>query len=250
GACRSVWVGEGMSTLPWLDVGRAAEEQLGAPQRLWLDRSAYAYHGVALAKTLLGSMQLKSASRKRLGEGRFERRLRFSGGADCTIVEPRDYSIGGLRLECAAGVLFDPGAGPADLDVTTGPHYRLTTRFDSERIVGFEARATEPGAVIYSTDLPVHEVELLGSFDEEAQRQRGVIAHMDAMKRVGFARLLDHIAEEAPHWGLLDGLDDMWVDYLLEKSGRYLATPLTSAHSGLARKLVGLTMAAALKVKG
>jgi len=246
-AFQKVWVAEDMSTLPWLDVVTAARAELGAPTRLTLDRSAYAYHGVALAKTLLGNARVRSARRRRLDAGRFERRLRFQGGTECRILEPRDYAVGGLWLECEAGSLVDPGAGSVDAH---GPALRLLSRFDGERCLGFEARANGADEAAFTSALAPHETELLGCFDERARAARGVIAHMDAMKRVGFARLLDRIAAEAPLWSLLDGLDDMWIDYLLEKTGRYLASPLTSAHSGLARRLVGLTMAAALKVKG
>jgi hypothetical protein len=243
-AFREVWVAEDMSTLPWLDAVAAAG--LGRPTRLTLDRSAFAYHGVALAKTLLGDMRLTRARRKRLegksprGETRHERHFHFASGGTCHVLEPREYAAGGFRLEGTQATLADPGdqsARPGDL--------RISCHFDQERCLGFQVQ--RDGEVLHTTELAPHEVDLLGVFGTNAAP--GVIAHMDAMKRVGFARLLDRIAIGAPLWRLDDGLDDMWIDYLIEKTGRWRRTPFTSAHSGLARSLVATSMSLALKLK-
>lgn len=251
-AFKRVWVAEDMSTLPWLDALAAAREalpELGRPRRLTLDRSAFAYHGVALAKTLLGDMQLVRARRRALGsktekgEARHERELHFQGGATALIHEPRDYSVGGFHLELEGGAISDPGSaepGPGAL--------RLACRFEAGRCVGFTVKRGQEA--VASTELEPHEIELLGHFDADGTgAQPGVIAHMDAMKRVGFARLLDRLAAGEPIWDLDDGLDDMWIDYLTEKTGRWRRSPLTSAHSKTARGLVGLAMSMAMKVK-
>lgn len=246
-AFSAVWVAEDMSTLPWLDAVKEVAGPLGRRKRLTLDRSAFAYHGVALAKTLLCDMQLLRARRRALGtktatgEARFERDYFFANGATARINEPRNYPTGGFRLECERGALADPG----DAELAPGD-LLLTCRFEAGRCCGF--RITKDGNEVAATSLATHEIELLGDFPDDAAP--GVIAHMDAMKRVGFARLLDRIAAAKPLWQLNDGLDDMWIDYLTEKSGRWRKTPLTSAHSKTARGLVGLAMSLALKVKG
>ena len=66
---RNVWVAEDMSTLPWLETLDLARknESLGEPVSLTLYQSAYAYHGLALAKTLLGDSAIKSVRRRRAG---------------------------------------------------------------------------------------------------------------------------------------------------------------------------------------
>lgn len=239
-----VWVAEDMSTLPWLDSLLAAQAQVGAPKHLLLDRSAFAYHGVALAKTLLASQSLTSSRRKRTGPKTHERQLRFSGGLACQINEPRDYATGGFRLTCASGTITDPGSeAPQSGDLV------IATRIENERCSGFEVLKNGQPVEAYASQLADHEVELLGHFSND-QNGSGPIQHMDAMKRVGFARLLDRIAAGQSLWTLEDGLDDMWIDYLTEKAGRWRKTPLTSARSGFARNIVGLTMSAALKVKG
>ena len=71
---RNVWVAEDMSTLPWLDTLDLVRESesLGDPKSLTLYQSAYAYHGLALAKTLLGGAPIKSAKRRHTG-GKFVR---------------------------------------------------------------------------------------------------------------------------------------------------------------------------------
>ena len=53
------------------------------------------------------------------------------------------------------------------------------------------------------------------------------------MKRIGLLRLFRGLAEGRPGYPLTSGLDDMLVDYHLEKLGRYVANPLTSAGGAL-----------------
>ena len=251
GAFARVWVAEDMWTLPWVETVTCARDELGlgAPRHLVLDRSAYAYHGLALAKTLLDDWRLTRVRRRstgvvppgedKAGEPAFERDLVFAGGGTCHVTEPRDYGLGRFRLECAGGTLVDrasTGEGhvlePLVEPVGEGGGLRWT---------GFRIGAVE-------TRLAPHEVTLLG---ELAPREDdGVIARMDALKRVGFARLFDRIAAGEGAYPLEEGLDDMWVDYALEKLGRWRATPLTSVRSGLARGLFGGLTGLAGKLKG
>lgn len=240
-----VSVAEDMSTLPWLASLEYARQTLGRPRHLVLDRSAFAYHGVAFAKTLIGNMRVARATRApydgtaEAGAGRaatFERTLTFASGQTCTILEERDYSVGRVRLECERGVLTlgpEPEAGA----------WWLSQTLDAEgNCVGFTAN--KDGERAFASTLTDADRALLGPL-----RAPGPIQTMDAMKRVGFARLLDRIHQGDQVWTLLDGLDDMWIDYLVEKTGRWRATRFTSVHAPLARKTVGVLMGLASKVK-
>lgn len=245
-AFRDVSVAEDMATLPWLDTLAYAREALGAPRHLVLDRSAFAYHGVALAKTLLGNRLVVKASRKRVagtnadGQPNFERTLEFAGPQTCTIHEPRDYAVGRVRLECTKGVMT---LGPEPKTGAAENVWHLEQSLDADGLcIGFSA--TRDGERAFASTLSAGDRALLGPLTGA-----GPIQSMDAMKRVGFARLLDRLHAGQPVWSLLDGLDDMWVDYLVEKTGRWRATALTSVHSKLARRVVGGLMGVASKLK-
>lgn len=244
-----VFVAEDMSTLPWLDTLRLAQKHVGLTRRLILNQSAFAYHGVALAKTLLGEVTVLTARRRKIASG-FERTLRFADGKVCTIIEPRDYAIGSARLECEQGAI---SLGPQAPGGTW--HVSATLAADGT-CTGFFAECD--GERRFVSTLSAADQALLGPL-----QSTGPIQMMDAMKRVGFARLLDDIAAQntaqqhpdesnasGPNvWSLNDGLDDMWIDYLTEKTGRWRQTPLTSAHSGTARGLVGTLMKLAARIK-
>ena len=93
---QSASVAEDISALPWLDLVRrvaAPDGELGPPLRAELDRSGYAYHGVALAKALLGDDHVKSGVQRRAGSHEL-RTLRFAGGGEARWTSPRDYSVG------------------------------------------------------------------------------------------------------------------------------------------------------------
>jgi hypothetical protein len=63
---------------------------------------------------------------------------------------------------------------------------------------------------------------------------------MEAMKRVGFLRLLRRLASGKGAYPVEQALEDMVVDYHLERFGRYLATPLTRPDAPLAKLILGL----------
>ncbi len=224
-AWRRVWVAEDCVAMPWLEtVALAVEEGLiGRPMKVLFDRSAYAYHGVATAKALLGVRRVVSGRRKALGGGQsgHERTLRFPGGKRCVVIEPRDYSVGKVTLFGTGGSISDSGDGVK--------HQLLRPVIEEGMVRGFEI-----GRV--ATRLAPHECELTRGDGGEM----GVIPHQEAMKRVGFLRLLEGIADGRGAYPLADALDDMVVDYHLEKLGRYLANPFTSPRSPLARGLLSV----------
>ena len=108
---RSVSVTEDCLTLPLIDAVRACAGSgaLGQVRAVTLDRSGYAYHGIAMLKALHGADRVVSARRVSTGEGQWRRDYRFAGGGG-VVLEPRDYSRGRLVVEESA-VLCDHDRG-------------------------------------------------------------------------------------------------------------------------------------------
>ena len=223
-AFRNVWVSEDCSTLPCFDPVRspAMVERIGELERVRFDRSAYAYHGLAMTRTLLGG----GAIRRGVEKGQ-ERHVIMANGREARIVGPRDYSLGTMELASAGGTVTDvPGARNETL--------LLEPILERDNCVGFRAGEVD-------CRLDDEEVSLIGERAEGV----GVTAWMDGMKRVGFLRLLraSHAGEGA--YPLADAVEDAVVDYHLGKLGRYRKTPFTDPGSGLARLSYALLTALA-----
>ncbi|MEY2784592.1 MAG: putative Shikimate 5-dehydrogenase [Planctomycetota bacterium] len=208
---RNVWVAEDCAFLPWIPLVHGAVESgiIGALRSATFDRSAYAYHAHATLKALVPGCSLLSARRVQRSAQESERRFQFTRQWRARVVDPRDYSCGRFRIEGEHGSLADAGEG---------------LRIGLEGIERLRA-----GDLVHPLD--EREQALLG----ESSRGRSLTAAQEAMKRVGFLRLLRSIASGRGGYSLRDGLDDMVSDYWLEKTGRWWATPLTSVDSGLAR---------------
>lgn len=219
---RDAWVAEDCAYLPWLDTVRAAcgrDGPVGALQHVAFERSAYAYHGLATAKALFSSDAVVRARRKRVDASRARREITLAGGGRATIVEPRDYASGHIVLEGARGAATDR----AD---RAGAHAFEPILVDGE-CSGFRIGAVE-------TRLDTQEIELARGDPPSAS----VTARMESMKRVGFLRLLRAIDAGRGAYPVDAGLDDMVVDYWLEKLGFWLATPVTSPRAALGRWLL------------
>ena len=222
---RNAWVSEDCITLPWIDTIRAATETVGRPKHVLFDRSAYAYHGVATAKEILGSTGVRTAKLRRQPDGTGRRELRFANGGVAEMIEPRDYSAGHVVVTGEKGSVSDR-AGAAD--------HLLEPIVDGSDWVGFRIGDVE-------TRLAGDEVELLRGGDAT----KSIIARMDDLKRLGFLRLLRRIETGADVYPATEALDDMFVDYHLEKVGKYTANPFTSYRSPLARAALSLLTLAA-----
>lgn len=216
---KSASVAEDISALPWLELVRRLTKpdgELGPPRRAELDRSGYAYHGVALAKALLGDDHVVGGTRRRQGSQEL-RTLRFAGGGEAHWTSPRDYTVGAVTLQCARGVLSDrPGAGIVPLEPVLAGGRQVAVRLGALR------REFDDDEAALCTEFPGN---------------ASLTARMQDMKRIGLLRLFRGVHEGRGAYPLVSGLDDMLIDYHLEKLGRYVANPLTSAR-GAARPLV------------
>lgn len=216
---RNVWVAEDCSALPWFDVVREAVDAgaIGDLRCALFFQSAYAYHAIATAKALLGSRRIRSGRREALSPHFGCRRLRFANGRTAIVYEPRDYSIGRLALLGTDGSISDyPHSARGNL--------LLEPLVEGDACVGFRCGDA-------TSRLSDDEVQLLRGGDATAS----VTSRMDAMKRVGLLRLFEGIFAGRGAYPLDEALDDMVVDYHLEKLGWYYANPFTSSRSPLAR---------------
>jgi hypothetical protein len=219
---RNAWVAEDCAYLPWFDTIRAACERgaIGELERVVFHRSAYAYHGLASAKTLFASDSIVRGRRTRTANGTALRALELRGGGRVEIVEPRDYSVGYIVLQSQRGIASDHTAVNASAIA-----FEALARGD--RCLGFRIGDVE-------TKLDDDEVELARGDHAEAS----ITARMEAMKRVGFLRLLRAIAERRGAYPIAAGIDDMVVDYYLEKLGFWRSNALTNPRATLGRTLL------------
>lgn len=242
-AFRNTWVPEDCAVLPWFDaVALAAREGVtGAPHTVHFHRAAYAYHAFASAKALLSAGRVRKGARRNSPTLGLLREVEFvrtgpapfgsvvpnsqavaapSTPPTMISVEPRNYAEGWVRIEGPQGSITD--APDENSDAT-----HLEARVEGSRVIGFRVGDL-------TTDLDDSESALT----EGVTPGQRIIALQEPMKRAGLLRLLRGVHRGQGAYPLLDGLDDMVVDYHLEKFGRYLANPFTSARSPLARGLL------------
>jgi len=217
---RAAWVAEDCTELPWIEPARVAMAQgeLGEVSGARFVRSAYGYHAIAIAKRLFGA-GVASARRTVKAKATIERELRMTNGVQVLIVEPRDYATGHF-------VILGTTARLSDAPEREGDALPLLPLLEKNECIGF--RSGE------STTWLDEDERLLMLGDDPGAR---VTARMAAMKRVGFLRLLRSISAGRGGYPVREGLDDMVIDYALQKFGRWVATPLTSVHSAPARTL-------------
>jgi hypothetical protein len=224
--------GRGMVTedciaLAWYDTVAAFRKArgLGPPAAVEFHYSAYKYHGLAMAKTLLDDPTIASGKVVGRRSATPQRDLRFAKGGRCVVDEPRDYSRGWTTLRWQDVTISDANPGAGD-----GPnHERLQIVLEGAACVGFRIGAVQ-------TRLDAAEISL----QQCANPQVSVTARMEDWKRIGFLRLLRGLRAGDPGYSILAGLDDSLVDMQLEKLGSYRRNPLTSIDRGSARFILSL----------
>ncbi len=221
-AFRNAWVAEDVAFLPWIDAVRAAVAggSIGSLRTLLLLQSAYAYHGVALAKAVAGSNVVRKGTRQANTGRAGLRHMRMGNGVEVHVVEPRNYESGRMAFVGTKGSIADFPYHEESL--------LLEPQVKDGLIVGYTCGD-------HQAELTPSESELTAGDPEGAT----VTARMNAAKRVGFARLLGAIRSGSGGYPIGDAMDDMVVDYHLEKFRRYRANPLTSYRSPLARSVLG-----------
>lgn len=232
-AFAGVHVSEDTSSLPWVETLAEARAAglFGPPRQLLFDRSAWRYHGLAMTRTLLDCATIRRASRRRDSAQALRVKLHMLSGAVGEIIEPRDYTSGHWLLQSApAGgsvravgddVLVTDAADPLQGAL------QLQTVIDGRRCRGFRI-----GDV--TTGLEPAESDLLGPV---AAADTATFL-TDRLKGVGLMRMLCSLHAGNGGYALELGLDDMLVDYLLEKFGCWRPSPITSLRSSIGRRLL------------
>jgi len=207
-AFRRVWVSEDCYTLPCWDPLLATGECF---THAHFEQSAYAYHGFAMARAVLGRDRVETARSRTAG-----RTVRFAGGSHFTTREPRDYSVGRLTIAGPGRLIADHDPGRA--------HRRLAALGTDDELLGF--RLDDADHVLAQAEREVVGTPAGGD---------GLFRWMDGMKRVGFLRLLEALAADRPAYSLEDALEDAVVDYWLHRFGRYRATAFSDPRRKPAR---------------
>lgn len=225
---RRVWVSEDTTPLPiWELVDRWVRANgHGAPDEVLLDRCGYAYHGVAMARRLLGGGRVRRARRRADGE-RDVRTLELESGGRATIIGPRVYAQGRFLVRFGTTSIGDH----EDADVAVRAVVRSGGEPDAGRCVAFEAGNER-------VDLDPAESDLLGPWNDPPDGP--VAPHMHGLKRLGLRRLLTDLAHGSDGYAFADGLEDMAVDYHLERLRRYMRNPFTTPHGPWPGRLLRL----------
>jgi len=203
-------VAEDVAWLPWYEAARAA---VGDVRSVLFDRSAFAYHGLAAAKTLCHATRLVRARRTKLAGGAARREIEVDGGRRAVVIEPRDYATGRFALEGTRGRVTDrrePGEDALLLEPIVED--ALCTGFHAGDVV---TRLTREESLLTRGDAP----------------GASVTARMASMKRIGFRRLALAVAEGRGAYPIQQGLDDMTVDWFLERLGRWRANGILDVMS-------------------
>jgi hypothetical protein len=221
---RRVGVPEDCAFLPWIGPVREclASGVLGELDELVLWKSGYAYHGLATAKAILGANRIRRARRVPVQNGLFERYLRLDNQTRATIVEPRDYAAGWVQAIGSKGSLCDQ------------PRETAGTLYLEATVRGGLCRTLRVGDHVAELD------EAEASLTADDPEGASVIARQESMKRVGLLRVLRDVRDGGMGYPLQEALEDMVVDYWLQRLGRYRATPLTDPGAPLARGLFSL----------
>ncbi|MHC4942551.1 MAG: hypothetical protein ACYTG7_05965 [Planctomycetota bacterium] len=219
---RNVWVAEDCIALPWFDTVRAALDQgmIGELQEIFFDWSAYKYHGLAMLKTLFDCNRITFAKRKKLKAGEVKRQIRFSNRKSGYVLEPRDYSRGRFLLKGSAGSISDYES------IEKGN--RILAPMISEGI--WQGFGVDDMASMLNED----EIALLG----EGPGESTITARMDDLKRVGLYRLLKSIHQGEGGYPLEEALDDMVIDYYLDRIGLFITGPFMSVKTGMGKSLL------------
>lgn len=147
-----------------------------------------------------------------------QRELRFERGRRALILEPRDYRAGRMLLVGTRGTIGDHPLG------NENDHLELSARVEDGACLGFQAGD-------FRADLDAPEAALMGPSEGG-----GLFGWMQGMKRVGLRRAFQ-AALAGEGYSVERGLEDMVVDYHLDKLGLWRANPFTGPRTPFARFL-------------
>lgn len=219
-AFRSVQVAEDCATLPYLELVQRviASGAIGTLRQVVFLQSGFRYHAFATAKTLFSAAVVRA---RRAAVGRHTWcDVEFRGGGTLRMLEPRDYRVGRLLLIGSKGSI-------SDYPLDTAGNLLLAPWLEDGVWRGFTLGES-------SSELLAEERALI----TDPAAPVGITARMEDLKRIGFRRLVQGMLGGAQPYPLREGLDDMAIDFLLDKLGRYRAWPCVSVKSRFGRRLL------------
>ncbi len=226
---KNAWAAEDCIALPCFDFLYMETLRCvpGDPEHVEFHHSAYKYHSIATLKTLLRCSRITSARRKKTdkAKGTVCRSFTLSNNRTGRVHEPRDYSRGSFVLS------------GGNWDVTDASHAGGEDGGLLEPVVADgSCKGFRIGDAAW--DLNEDETALMGGVKSGSS----VTSMMDEMKRVGLFRMLVRIHDGKGGYPLEEALDDMVIDYYLDRLGFYSSNPLMSVKSVMGRMLLkGLT---------
>jgi len=203
---RNVWVAEDSVELPCFDVLMSYSGDAANPSWDCADfyHAAYKYHGLALLKYLLGKEKIHWARVKGKNRQTPCRQFFLADGKHGSVVEPRDYSKGWFALQ------------RQDVNVTDRMQKAQNTHFLQPLVEGGLCHGFKVAE--YICTMEEIEKDLFGPAFPGAT----VTSLMAGMKRVGFYRMLKRLYSSGDGYAMLEALDDMVIDYYLDKAGFFL----------------------------
>jgi len=217
---RNVWASEDCIDLPCFDLLTNSPELIGPVKEVEFFQSAYKYHSIATMKRLLECATISRASRKKISHDLVCRTFKFANGRIGRVMEPRDYSKGKF-------IIFGEQDSLADYKHEGNSSWMITPIKEAPLWSGFRAKSTE-------THLCEDEKALMGDSDFDLS----ITSRMEDMKKVGFFRMLKKIHDGEGGYPVVEAIDDMIIDYYLDRIGFYINSPLMSIKSSVGRLLL------------
>lgn len=193
-------VAEDVIYLPWIDPLRNVLG--GKITRLVFDQSAYAFHGIALAKTLVDSRKFKKA-RIEAVNGKKTVQLVSPAGVHVSVIEPRDYSKGHMIFSGPAGTVSDS----------------LPYNDSSMRPIISKGLCIGLNIGGIAKNFSEAESKLVGPVPENAT----ITSLTLQLKRIGMMTMLNSLAEnENGGWSVEDAFQDIRLHEYVHYFGKYI----------------------------
>ena len=125
---KNVQVAEDFMNFPQFSLIRSliAKQCAGDVRSVRLEHTGYRYHGIALAKSLLGFPKIKKYTRIRTKAGLNEHHILFNNQTSAVIVQPYQRLDGRVIVEGdKANIIYDPSYQFSDADADS-PHFFVT----------------------------------------------------------------------------------------------------------------------------
>lgn len=194
-----VFVSEDAITLPWIETLR--DKVGGRFNKIVLNKSVYAYHGIALIKSLTTEYNFKKVDLRIVGNQEIIEIVTHKN-VEVSIVEPRDYKTGSMIFQGPKGVISDE-KGFSGLTMNPILENKL-------------CRGLNIGGQIVT--FSESESRVIGEVEPEST----VTSLTLQLKRIGMIRMLQEIAQnDSRGWSVNRAVSDVRLYELVHHFGKY-----------------------------